>query len=169
MTSAETPHDDPRATRPLHSAAEFGDAALRLLEAASGRVRMLPQRADLRYLSDEPIVAALRALLIGGRRARLEMLLPPDLARDDLGRPLWDLARRLTSAVTVHRLADGDAQLSEAWLTVDQRAYLHRPQAERLSGQACLLDPPRTKELNQRFDALWLASEPDPDVRRLSL
>lgn len=169
MTSADAAHDDPRATRPLHSAAEFGACALHLLEGASSRVRIVPQRADLRYLSDEPIVAALRALLIGRRRVRLEMLLLPELARDDLGRPLWDLARRLTTAVSVHRLADADAQLAEAWLTVDQRAYLHRPQAERLSGQACLQDPPRTKELNQRFDALWLASEPDADVRRLSL
>jgi hypothetical protein len=97
------------------------------------------------------------------------MLLPPDLARDDLGRPLWDLARRLTSAVTVHRLADEDAQLGEAWLTVDRRGYLHRAQAERLSGQASLEQPSRARELDQRFEALWLPSAPDPDLRRLSL
>ena len=113
--------------------------------------------------------AALRALLVHSRRARLEILLPPDLARDDLGRPLWDLARRLTSAVAVHRLSDDTAPLAEAWLTVDRHGYLHRPQAERLHGLACLDDPPRTQELTQRFAALWLASEPDPDLRRLSL
>lgn len=118
--------DEPRATLTLHGAADFSAAALRLLEGARHRVRILPQRVDLRYLTDAAFVAALRALLVGSRRARLEMLLPPELARDDLGRPLWDLARRLTSAVTVHRLADEDAQLGEAWLTVDQRGYLYR-------------------------------------------
>lgn len=169
MTSSDLSDDDPRATLLLHGTGDFAAAALRLLEGARGRVRILPQPADLRYLADAAVVGALRALLLGSRRARLEMLLPPDLARDDLGRPLWDLARRLTSAVTVHRLADEDAQLDEAWLTVDRRGYLHRPQAERLSGQASLLQPPRARKLDQRFEALWLASAPDPDLRRLSL
>lgn len=169
MISPDLPDDDPHATLALHGAADCGAAALRLLAGARGRVRILPQPPDLRYLTDAAVVAALRGLLVGSRRAQLEMLLPPELARDDLGRPLWDLARRLTSAVTVHRLADEDAQLSEAWLTVDRRGYLYRPQAERLSGQASLDQPPRARELDQRFEALWLASEPDPDLRRLSL
>ncbi len=162
-------NDDPRAVLALHGAADFGAAALRLLARAGGRVRIVPQRVDLRYLTDAAVVAALRGLLVGSRHARLEMLLPPELARDDLGRPLWDLARRLTSTVTVHRLADEDAQLGEAWLTVDRRGFLFRPQAERLSGQASLDQPPRARDLDQRFEALWLASAPDPDLRRLSL
>ncbi len=169
MTPADKTDDDPHATLTLHGAADCGAAALRMLEGARRRVRILPQRVDLRYLTDDAVVAALRALLVGSRRARLEMLLPPELARDDLGRPLWDLARRLTSAVTVHRLADEDAQFGEAWLTVDQRGYLYRPQAGRLSGQASLDQLPQTRELDQRFEALWLASAPDPDLRRLSL
>lgn len=169
MTTPDLADEDPRATLALHGAADFGAAAVRLLERASGRVRILPQPADLRYLTDASVVAALRTVLLGSRRARLEMLLPPDLVRDDLGRPLWDLARRLTSAVTVHRLADEDAQLGEAWLTVDRRGYLHRAQAERLSGQASLEQPSRARELDQRFEALWLPSAPDPDLRRLSL
>lgn len=169
MTAPELPDDDPCATLRLQTAADCAAAALRLLGAARERVRILPQCADLRYLTDEAAITALRALLLRNRRARLEMLLPPDLARDDQGRPLWDLACRLTSSIAVHRLADEDAQLTEAWLTVDQRGYLHRPQAERLHGQASLDQPPRARDLNQRFASLWLASEPDPDLRRLSL
>lgn len=169
MTAPELPPDDPRLTLRLPTAADFAQATQRLLGGAREWVRILPQRADLRYLTDDAVIAALRALLVHSRRARLEILLPPDLARDDLGRPLWDLARRLTSAIAVHRLSDDNAQLAEAWLTVDRHGYLHRPQAERLHGLACLDDPPRTKELIQRFAALWLASEPDPDLRRLSL
>lgn len=165
----ETPDDDPRATLALHDAGDFAAAALRLCDGAREQVRILPQRADLRYLAGEAIVTALRTWLLGSRRARLQMLLPPDLGRDDLGRPLWGLARRLTTSVAVHRLSDADAQLGEAWLTVDRHGYLHRLQADRLAGHASLLQPPRARELDQRFDALWLASEPDPDVRRLSL
>lgn len=78
------------------------------------------------------------------------------------------VAQRLMS-VAVHRLADEDAQLGEAWFTVDERGYLHRPQPERLAAQASLEQPARARDLNQRFAALWLHSEPDPDLRRLSL
>jgi hypothetical protein len=67
----------------------------------------------------------------------------------------------------VHRLGEEDSQLGEAWLTADERGYLHRPQVERLEALACLEQPPRARELNQRFASLWLASEPDPDLRRL--
>lgn len=169
MTESTLSPDDPRATLVLHTAADCAAVALGLLQAAREWVRILPQPADLRYLTDDAVVTALRTLLLHNRRARLHLLLPPGLARNDAGRPLWDLARRLTSSIVAHRLSDADAQLSEAWLTVDQRGYLYRPQAERSGGQGSLEQPPRARDLNQRFDALWLASEPDPDLRRLSL
>lgn len=170
MTLPDPPEsDDPHALLRPQGYADWTAVALRLVETARERVRILPQRADLRYLTDDAVIAALRALLLRNRRARLELLLPPDLARDDQGRPLWSLAQRLTSFIAVHRLADEDAQLTEAWLTVDGRGYLYRPQAERLDGQASLDQPGRAKDLNQRFAALWLASEPDPDLRRLDL
>lgn len=170
MTEPVPPEaDDPRAVLRLQGAAECTLVAQRLMEAARERVRILPQRADLRYLTDEAVIGALRALLLRNRRARLEILVPADVARDDQGRPLWNLAQRLTSSVAVHRLADEDAQLGEAWFTVDERGYLHRPQPDRLAAQASLEQPARARDLNQRFAALWLHSEPDPDLRRLGL
>jgi hypothetical protein len=170
MTLPDAPEpDDPRALLHPQGAAECTAAALRLMEAARERVRILPQRADLRYLVDDAVIGALRALLLRNRRARLEILVPADVARDDQGRPLWNLAQRVTSAIAVHRLADADAQLTEAWLTVDDRGYLHRPQPDRLAAQVSLEQPPRARDLNQRFAALWLESAPDPDLRRLSL
>jgi len=161
--------DDPRAILQPQGATECTAAALRLVEAARERVRILPQRADLRYLAQDAVIGALRAWLLRNRRARLEILVPAEVARDDQGRPLWNLAQRLTSAVAVHRLADQDAQLTEAWLTVDDRGYLHRPQLDRLAAQASLEQPARARDLNQRFAALWLESAPDADLRRLSL
>lgn len=170
MTPPDPPEsDDPRALLHPQGAADCAAVTLRLLGTARERVRLLPQRADLRYLADEAVIGALRTLLLRNRRARLDVLLPPDLARDDQGRPLWNLAQRLTSFVAVHRLADADAQLTEAWLTVDDRGYLHRPQVDRLYAQASLDQPARAKDLNQRFAALWLESAPDPDLHRLSL
>lgn len=170
MTLPDPPEsDDPHALLHPQGAADCAAVALRLVGAARGRVRILPQRADLRYLTDDAVIDALRALLLRNRRARLDVLLPPDLARDDQGRPLWNLAQRLTSCIAVHRLADADVQLTEAWLTVDDRGYLHRPQVDRLHAQASLDQPVRAKDLNQRFAALWLESAPDPDLRRLSL
>ena len=170
MTQPDPPEsDDPRAILRPQGATECTAAALRLVEAARERVRILPQRPDLRYLADDAVIGALRALLLRNRRARLEILVPADVARDDQGRPLWNLAQRLTSAVAVHRLADAAAQLAEAWLPGDDRGYLHRPQLDRLAAQASLEQPARARDLNQRFAALWLDSAPDPDLRRLSL
>ncbi len=170
MTLPDPPEsDDPRAVLYPQGAADCAAVALRLVETARERVRILPQRTDLRYLADDAVISALRALLLRTRRARLEILVPPDVARDDQGRALWNLAQRLTSSVAVHRLADAHAQLSEAWLTVDDRGYLHRPQVDRLHAQASLEQPARARDLNQRFAALWLQSAPDPDLRRLSL
>ena len=159
--------DDARALQRPQGAEACAALAVRLLEVARERVRILAQRADLRYLATDEIVDALRAWLVQRQRARLEILLAPDVARDERGRPLWNLAQRLTSFVTVHRLGDEDAQFGEAWLTVDERGYLHRPQIERLEAQACLDNPSRARELNQRFASLWLASEPEPELRRL--
>ena len=159
--------DDPRAVLHLQGADACAATAVRLVQSARERVRIVAQHADLRYLAAAEVVDALRTLLLQSRRARLDMLLAPDVARDDLGRPLWNLAQRLTSFVTVHRLGDEDAQLGEAWLTVDERGYLHRPQVDRLEALACLEQPPRARDLNQRFASLWLASGPDPDLRRL--
>lgn len=167
MTEPETPTDDPRAVLRLHGADECAALALRLLQSARERVRILPQRADLGYLGSAAVIDALRALLLRSRRSRLDILLAADTARDERGRPLWTLAQRLTSAVAVHRLAEQDAGLDEAWLTVDERGYLHRPQAARLDALASLDRPAQARELDRRFAALWLPSEPEPELRRL--
>lgn len=170
MTLSDPPEfDDPSALLAPQGVAECLAVTLRLTSTARERIRLLPQRADLRYLTDDGVIGALRALLLRNRRARLDVLLAADVARDDQGRALWNLAQRLTSAVAVHRLADADAQLTEAWLTVDDRGYLYRPQADRLHAQASLDQPARARDLNQRFATLWLESTPDPDLRRLSL
>lgn len=168
MTEPASPAgDDPRALQHPQGAEACAALTATVLAAARERVRILAQRVDLRYLATDDVINALRGWLLQRQRARLEILLVPDVARDDRGRPLWTLAQRLTSSVTVHRLGDEDAQFGEAWLTVDERGYLHRPQIERLQAQACLDNPSRTRELNQRFASLWLASEPEPELRRL--
>jgi len=170
MTEPDTPaSEDPRAVLRLQGADDCAAMALRLLQSARERVRILPQRADLRYLAADAVIEALRGVLLGNRRARLEILLPPEVARDDHGRALWNLAQRLTSFVAVHRLADADAQVGEAWLTVDERGYLHRAQVERLEALASLEQPTRARDLNQRFASLWLASTPEPELRRLGV
>lgn len=88
MTEPVQPEaDDPRAVLRPQGAAECTLVAQRLMEAARERVRILPQRADLRYLTDDAVIGALRALLLRTRRARLEILVPADVARDDQGRP----------------------------------------------------------------------------------
>lgn len=168
MTEPETPPcDDPRAVLRLRGAEDCAAMALRLLQSARERVRILPQYADLGYLGSAAVIDALRALLLRSRRARLDILLPADVARDERGRPLWTLAQRLTSAVAVRRLAGQDAGLDEAWLTVDERGYLHRPQAARLEALASLEQPAQARELDRRFAALWQASEAEPELRRL--
>lgn len=168
MTETESPAaDDHRALRPLQGQVEFVAMAAELLTAARSQVRILAQAADLGYLAHGEVVEALRALIRGSRRTRIELLLPPAVARDERGRALWDLAQRLTSFIGAHRLADEDAQLSEAWLTVDGRGYLYRSQAERLRGEGSLLAPGRVRDLDERFAALWRNGAPDPDLRRL--
>lgn len=161
--------DDPQALLHPDGLADFTALAQRLTESARERVRILPQRVDLRYLADAAVVTALRQLALHNRRARIEILLPPGLARDGDGLALWNLAARLPSFFTVHCLGDEHAGFGEALLTVDKLSYLHRSQPDRLQGDACEDDPARTKDLNLRFEELWLASAPDPDSRRLGL
>ncbi len=161
--------DNPQALLHPEGVADFATLAECLIESARERVRILPQRVDLRYLVNPAVVTALRELALQRRRARVELLLHPGLARDGDGLALWNLAARLPSSFTVHCLADEQASFSEALLTVDTRGYLHRSQPDRLRGSACLNDAAGTRDMNQRFEELWLASAPDPDARRLSL
>lgn len=159
--------DDLRALRQLQGQVEFVAMAAGLLAAARSQVRVLAQAVDLGYLAHGEVIEALRALIRRSRRTRIELLLPPQVARDDRGRALWDLAQRLTNFISVHRLADEGAHLPEAWLTADGRGYLYRAQAERLRGEGSLLAPGRVRDLDERFAALWQNSAPDPDMRRL--
>ncbi|SEO52083.1 hypothetical protein [Aquisalimonas asiatica] len=155
--------------RRITSAGESGDAVTELLAAARGTVDILSPGLDPVLFDHDEVVASLRTLVVNaGRRARVRLLLCDSTAAVRGGHRLMGLARQLTTAMEIRRLADEDAGDEATWVIVDARGVAQWPGA----GYEGVVDPDsralamRTARL---FSERWERAEPDPETRRLTL
>lgn len=138
---------------------------------AQARHSVLVQTPDLepRVYDDGELLDALRRLALAHPHTRIRVLIgDPERAVRHAPR-LFELARRLTSSIELRRPNPEAAGLEQAFLVVDGKGLIHRPNAERHAGVASFHDPLQARALTRQFDAAWALGTPDAEFRRLHL
>lgn len=145
-------------------------AAARQIAAAARRELCL-FHFDLapEIFDDAEFAGHLRRLATQSRRARIRILLWDSTRAVKDGHQVVRLAQQLTSFIEIRNPPRDYADIADAALIADGKAYLYRPLASRYEAQAALDDAPRARELQRRFEEMWQLAEPDPEFRRLGL
>lgn len=144
-------------------------ANLWLIGEARRSVDIVSRYLDPALYDTEEFCAALRTLIVGTVRARIRILVlepGPVVAR---GHRLVELAQRLTSFIQIRVPSPQHQDLSEAWLVVDDRSYLHRRTATRFEATGSTNSPRDAGRLTARFEEIWALAQPDANLRRLYL
>ncbi len=152
----------------LENPSHFQAAADHLLPQGRRTLRILAPELDFELLSRESVVSALATMVRVSPKTRIRILLADSSSAVQRGHLLIGLARRFTSYIDM-RLLDDPESSGPAWLVLDERAVIWRPDYRSWKdGQVCGLDP-RAGQLCREFDDLWERSLPDPELRRLHL
>lgn len=153
----------------LASLEETREVAVAFVCAARREVHLYSPDLEPRLYDHQPFLDALRALAISGRRAGIYILTRDAGPAITRGHRLIELARQLSTFIEIRRIAETARERSDAFLVVDRRAVVHRPNWNRYEGTAEPDDPLQARLLIQEFDPLWEAATADPALRRLHL
>ncbi len=122
-----------------------------------------------RVFDNPAFVEAVRRIAVNSRNADIRFLLRDADTPIRQGNRLIELARQLTSFIDI-RLAPVQGDLrADAFIIADSRVIIHRPVGDRPEGTLRLDAPREAVQLAGRFQALWNAGRPAPELRRLHL
>ncbi len=154
---------------PIHTLEELQAVTRDLLSQARLNVDIMTRDLDRRIYDDDDCLAAIRAIAVRHRKARIRILareLDTPIRHDHR---LIELARRLSSFIEIRRLGEDHKDYNEAFLLADGTGVIHRSQANRFEGWASYHQPLKARELQKMFDEAWAQAIVDPNMRRLHI
>lgn len=164
----------PAAAGARHVEVSGHDEACRFVDelAAAARHKLWIYTRDLdRLLYDrEAFLDAVRRIALSGRGAEVRILIhdAKDAVRD--GHRLLHLAARLPTYIHLRTpVVEEDRQYPSAFLLNDSGGFFLRPIGSRWEGEGRTASPGHQAGLLNYFNQVWERSEPDPELRRLSV
>lgn len=172
-SDAETPQDQRLGTSkreiPLATAQEHRALCVAMTSQCQRRLDIISRWLDPPIYDTAEFVEVVRQLAIRHRKARIRIVVMDPSTIIHQGHRLLDLAGRLPSFIELRVPSPEHQGFNEAFLIADGVGYVHRPLADRYAGKANFHHPAVARELSQRFDELWEAGQPDPNLRRMLL
>lgn len=142
---------------------------LAVIAGARRELSIYTRALDGELLDAEPALAALKALAIAGRGARIRVLVQaPAVAAQD-GHRLIALGQRLSSAIEFRTPIEEDRLYAGAFVVNDAFGYFFRSLGGRLDGETASRAPGRAGQLREYFDGVWERAELCEDLRQLNL
>lgn len=153
----------------LSSSSDHRLAARRMAEQARRTILIHSRNLDPAIYDEQEFVDAVSKLARSSRFAEIRILVQDSTPVVQRGHRIINLAYQLTSFIKIRRPGEMFREYNQAFMVVDDRGYIHRPHADRYEGSASFNDPLRVVELTQYFNQVWEHSQPDPNIRRLSI
>ncbi|EED34586.1 conserved hypothetical protein [Luminiphilus syltensis NOR5-1B] len=140
-------------------------ALIALLENATRHVDVLSPDLAPTLLNDEVVISCLTELVRRGRQTRIRLLVTRVRPLKEMGHRLLALALRVPSTVNLHELERHPEWPQDTVIVVDRQAGMYSGAEDTafrtLDGAAA------ARSQAERFDRLWTASAPSPELRRL--
>lgn len=130
---------------------------------------LLSRDLDPPLYDDASFLAAVKTLCTSSRRAQVRVLVADSGPAVRRNQRFLELARRLSSFISIRRLGTEHADCNRALLLADATGYVARDAADRWEAICDFAAPARAVELGREFQAYWDASVADPNFRRLHL
>ncbi|GAB6044126.1 DUF7931 domain-containing protein [Endothiovibrio diazotrophicus] len=148
---------------------ENAAAAARLATAARRSLHLFTRDLDPHLYNRPEFLDEVRRLALGGRRARVEVLVLDSRRAVLDGHRLIELGRRLSSFIELRKLHGDYGERLETFLIADERGLLYRRQADLFEGKVDFNAPAEAAQLLRLFSEAWSKSHPDPELRHLGI
>ncbi len=138
-------------------------------QQAQQRIVIFSHHLDAALFDYDAYYEVIKALAIKNRRTHIHILLQDVQPMIRKGHRLLNLARRISSHITIKLTATEHQDILETFILFDDRGYIIQTHPERYDGMANFYDPLKTRQLGEQFEQLWAQASIPGSLRRLSL
>lgn len=142
---------------------------LNMLNKGRRSLAVYSRYLDGKLYDQQEFNEALRRLATRHPQSRIRILIRDIDPLVKSGHRLIELSRHLSSSMEIREIHKEYANNLESFFIVDERAVLHRQQADRYQGIVNYNDPKLAHYLLQHFNEVWDHSQVPTDARRLHL
>lgn len=153
----------------LESSAEHRQVSVTMVRQARLSLDMVCRALDPAVYDQSDLVDAVRSLALGHDRARIRVLIQDAAPLVRRGHRLLNLQRRLSSFIEIRAQSPDFKDFGQAYLVVDETAYIYRELADRYEGVASFNDPGQARFYTRGFDRMWEIARVDPNLRALGI
>jgi hypothetical protein len=154
---------------PLHDAEGFRKVSRHMAEQATRQMDIFTYNLDSRVYDKKPFLRAVKKFALSTGNARIRILLQNNNRVQKEGHRLLDLARRLPSRIEIRRHNPEYIDHGENFMVVDATGYVRRRQHDQYEGEADFNDRHKATSYRDLFSAIWECSEPDSELRIISV
>ena len=144
-------------------------ASLSLAEQAHYKLDIICRDLDHALYDNDDFYNAVKKLATRSPKAKIRILIQNSDKIVKQGHRLLGLARKLSSYIEIRLQSKRFKEFNEAWLIVDDKAWLRRPLADRYNAELHFSAARQLRDISQQFNDMWYEAEPDPNLRQLSL
>jgi len=153
----------------LSTKEQHREAAAQLVSQANRRISLFTYDLDAPVYDQSPFLDAIKRLAIQSPHSKISILLQDNQRVQRNGHRLIRLMRQLPSRIELRRPHPDYIEHPENFLLVDGVGYIQRELYTRYEGIIDFYAPLEVRRLEEFFSEVWEQSEPDSELRRLSL
>lgn len=144
-------------------------ASIALVSRSRRQVDIVSRHFDPVVYDTAEFADALRNFVLGSSRANVRVIVMDSTPILATGHRIVALAQRLSSYIEIRKPGKQHARYNCAFLLADRIGSVYRALPDRFDGVVSFGDRRIAGDLIDTFEELWAHSEPDPNLRRLSL
>jgi len=145
------------------------DASIALVIQARYKLDIVSRDLDHPLYDNQAFYDAIKQLATSSPKAKIRILIQDSEKAVKQGHRLVNLARKLTSFIDIRLQSKPYKEFNEAWLIVDDKAWIRRPFADKYSAEVNCSAARQLRDIGKEFDSMWNESSSDPNLRQLSL
>jgi len=153
----------------LQTRGDNRDVALGLVQQAHRSLHLFTHNLDPALYDTREFVEAVKQLAIQSPHSKVYILLKDPTTAVTRGHRIVELARRISSHVFIHRVAEEDQDRIDSFMVVDEVGILRRAHGARFEGTAEFNNPGEARQLLKSFNDAWERSVPEAELRRLHI
>jgi len=140
-----------------------------MVQQARRSLEIISRLLDPPIFDTPEFISAVRGMITGNRYPKIRIIVfdPDTIVRN--GHQLLELAGQLSSFIEMRKASYEFNYYNECLLLVDDTAFIHRLNGDRIEATANFYDPRQSRYYKQQFETMWEPAKLDPNLRKIRL
>lgn len=144
-------------------------AAIHMVKQGQRSLKLFTPNLDPRVFDNDDFIEAVKKVALHNPRSSVRILILNPSEVVSRGHRIVELARKISSHISIHRADSEDHDHVDTFMIVDDVGIIRRAHNDRFEGLAEFNNPGEARLLLKIFDDAWERSQPEPELRRLHL